>query len=276
MGNRIARAFTVVCLLFLLTPASAERTADELEQARADRAASSRTVRGQLLVRWDPTGRTLKKPQFVVEADGGRTLIVDFDEFTQQSDINPWDLGGQRVEIQADPTGRTEAVAMAEGEAEVLEVRGIRSLEPEVPQEDASPHSSDDAYWAELARDYPVFEPVPTPPEQQVLLAESDDGEWGPVIQWPHIPVTGANLPDGRILTFASNERTSFPAGPEFTYAAVWDPVTNQFNEINHTGHDMFCGHIVVLEDGTSLIATHWAAIPRCPSWVILPRNPVG
>ena len=34
-------------------------------------------------------------------------------------------------------------------------------------------------------------------------------GEWGPLLPWPFIPVTAANLPDGRIVTFASNQRTS-------------------------------------------------------------------
>ena len=63
-------------------------------------------------------------------------------------------------------------------------------------------------------------------------------GTWGAVINWPHVPVSAANLPDGRILTFASNQRTSFPRGPEFTYAAVYNPSTGQITEINHNAHD--------------------------------------
>ncbi|MGZ8899997.1 MAG: putative Ig domain-containing protein, partial [Limisphaerales bacterium] len=75
------------------------------------------------------------------------------------------------------------------------------------------------------------------------------------VIPWtPHIPVSAANLPDGRILTFASNQRTTFPAGPEFTYAATWDPATGQFVEYNHPTHDMFCGALVMLPDGRVLV----------------------
>ncbi len=50
----------------------------------------------------------------------------------------------------------------------------------------------------------PRFRPRPT---------GSIFGEWGPVIPWPFIPVTAANLPDGRIVTFASNQRTNFPVG---------------------------------------------------------------
>ena len=80
----------------------------------------------------------------------------------------------------------------------------------------------------------------------------AEDGQWGPVISWPHIPVSAANLPDGRILTWASNERTTFPANPvlESTYTAIWNPTTNQFEEIFHEGHDMFCAHLAMLEDG--------------------------
>lgn len=80
-------------------------------------------------------------------------------------------------------------------------------------------------------------------------------GLWGSVINWtPHIPVTAATLPDGRLLTFASNQRTTFPVGAEFTYAAVWDPKTGIFTEINNNRHDMFCGGTVLLPDGRLLV----------------------
>ena len=80
-------------------------------------------------------------------------------------------------------------------------------------------------------------------------------GSWGSVINWtPHIPVSAANLPDGRILTFASNQRTSFPVGPEFTYAATWNPATGAFQEFNHGSHDMFCGGITLMPDGRVMV----------------------
>jgi YVTN family beta-propeller protein len=80
-------------------------------------------------------------------------------------------------------------------------------------------------------------------------------GLWGPVISWtPHIPVTAATLPDGRLLTFASNQRTTFPVGAEFTYAAVWNPATGVFTEINNSRHDMFCGGTAFLPDGRLMI----------------------
>src|SRR5215216_2101687 len=105
---------------------------------------------------------------------------------------------------------------------------------------DVDPHVAQDAFDAEVAAllplTEPIFEPAATAPAQRITL-----GEWGSVIAWtPHIPVSAATLPDGRLLTFASNQRTTFPSGVEFTYAATWNPATGQFLEFNHPSHDMF------------------------------------
>ncbi len=78
---------------------------------------------------------------------------------------------------------------------------------------------------------------------------------WSAVIPWtPHVPVSAAMLPDGRLLTYASNQRTSFPDGPQFTYAAVWDPAAGLFTEINNGRHDMFCGGLSLQQDGRLLV----------------------
>ncbi|MEZ5738751.1 MAG: hypothetical protein R3E68_04295 [Burkholderiaceae bacterium] len=76
-------------------------------------------------------------------------------------------------------------------------------------------------------------------------------GQWGPVIQWPHIAISASNLPDGRILTWSSTETDSFPANREFTHAAVFDPVTGTFQGANSNFHDMFCAGVSMLEDGS-------------------------
>ncbi len=114
---------------------------------------------------------------------------------------------------------------------------------------DAVDHAADDAFAAEAAALAPsVTAPALPPPPPAV---NDTMGVWGPVIPWtPHIPVSAAQLPDGRLLTFASNRRTTFPAGVEFTYAATWDPRTGTFVEYNHPTHDMFCAGIVMLPDG--------------------------
>jgi YVTN family beta-propeller protein len=65
--------------------------------------------------------------------------------------------------------------------------------------------------------------------------------------------VTCAQLPDGRLLTFASSQRSSFPVGHS-TYAATWDYRTGEFVEINNPRHDMFCGGVSLLPDGRLLV----------------------
>ena len=79
--------------------------------------------------------------------------------------------------------------------------------------------------------------------------ADSTDGAWGPVIAWPHIAVSMANLPDGRVLTWSGSERTTWPS-TEQTYSATWDPSSGAFLEIFHDGHNMFCAHLSMAEDG--------------------------
>ena len=73
-------------------------------------------------------------------------------------------------------------------------------------------HEQEDALAAEAARlapadTAPVVQSLPpVPPSQYATL-----GTWGEIIPWtPHIPVTCAQLPDGRMLTFASSERTTW------------------------------------------------------------------
>jgi len=122
-----------------------------------------------------------------------------------------------------------------------------------VARADADPHAQADAFAAETAALLPAAAPPvteATAPADRITL-----GDWSAVIPWtPHIPVSAASLPDGRVLTFASNQRTTFPSGPEFTYAATWDPATGVFAEYNHPSHDMFCGGIATLPDGRVLV----------------------
>jgi len=118
---------------------------------------------------------------------------------------------------------------------------------------DLNPHTIADPLAAEAATltsgFFPISNPAPVDPTGQ--------GAWGPVIPWtPHIPVTAATLPDGRLLTFSSNKRTSFPLGPEFTYTAIWDPATGLFSgDINNVRHDMFCGGTAMLPDGRVVVS---------------------
>ena len=124
-------------------------------------------------------------------------------------------------------------------------------------------HAADDELALAAAQlsatETPLLIGAPAGVSVQAALADPADcinnGAWSTVINWtPHIPVSAANLPDGRILTFASNKRTSFPVGPEFTFAATWNPTTGEFQEFNNPSHDMFCGGITVMTDGRVMV----------------------
>ena len=134
----------------------------------------------------------------------------------------------------------------------ILTAAGVTLLSPCLVA-DPLTHGEDDIFALETARLLPPGPPtlaaIPTPTDRIIL------GDWTTPIAWtPHIPVSAATLPDGRVLTFASNQRTTFPGGPEFTYAATWNPATGTFVEYNNSFHDMFCGGLVMLPDGRVLV----------------------
>ncbi len=83
----------------------------------------------------------------------------------------------------------------------------------------------------------------PPSPDPQVT------GQWGPVIAWPQVAVSAANLPDGRILTWSGSERRTWPT-TEQTYSSTWDPETGAFFEVFHDSHNMFCAHLAMMADG--------------------------
>src|SRR5436190_9719169 len=135
----------------------------------------------------------------------------------------------------------------------LIPIVALTMLLPFFSKADPDPHAIADTFAAEAAALLPqsidAIAVVPAPADRDLY------GEWSAVIPWiPHIPVSAAALPDGRILTYASNQRTTFPSGPEFTYAATWNPATGQFVEYNNPSHDMFCGALVMLPDGRVLV----------------------
>ncbi|MGB7183051.1 MAG: RICIN domain-containing protein, partial [Burkholderiaceae bacterium] len=88
-----------------------------------------------------------------------------------------------------------------------------------------------------------------------IVSSPDKGGEWGSLIDWPHIAITAGNMPDGRILTWSSTEIDSFPSNREFTHAAVFDPTTESFLTVNNGFHDMFCAGVTMLENGNVLAA---------------------
>ena len=82
----------------------------------------------------------------------------------------------------------------------------------------------------------------------------STDGEWGPVIPWPHVAVSAASLPDGRILSWSGSERFTWPT-TEQTYSSTWNPLSGEFIEIFHPTHNMFCASVAMTPGGDVFVS---------------------
>ncbi len=111
------------------------------------------------------------------------------------------------------------------------------------------PNHHDDEYWAKLSANDEPFKLSAVDLIKMNMFAADVGGEWGPVITWPHTPVSMANLPDGRIFTWSGSEPEHWPVA-EQTYAAAWDPKTGLFTPYFNDNHNMFCAEMVSLDDG--------------------------
>ncbi|MEO1573385.1 MAG: PA14 domain-containing protein [Pseudomonadota bacterium] len=96
-----------------------------------------------------------------------------------------------------------------------------------------------------------VYAPIPADGQLSSFVpSAADSGVWSPVIPWPHIAITAANLPDGRVLSWSSTEVNAFPSNREYTHASVFDPGNETFINTDSNFHDMFCAGVSMLEDG--------------------------
>ena len=123
---------------------------------------------------------------------------------------------------------------------------------------------------------------------QRVIAGPEDPWEGGAwdatIIDWPHVAVSAANLPDGRVMTWSGSERLTWPT-TEQTYTATWDPATSTFTEIFHPGHNMFCAHQVMLKDGRVFVNggrnqtnSRWTSVfdYRTDSWTMIENMASG
>jgi hypothetical protein len=120
---------------------------------------------------------------------------------------------------------------------------------------DGKNHHLEDAYLAEKARIAETQGKVKVLRKQNLPIVNGINpaiyGEWSQLTIWPFAFASAANLPDGRILAWGGNNPFFFAGSPIiYTYAAIWDPVTNTLTEADHPTHSMFCGIPVMLEDG--------------------------
>ena len=83
-------------------------------------------------------------------------------------------------------------------------------------------------------------------------VAAYTQGQWSSVRSWPLIATHMANLPDGRILAWASYDADRFGGRPQLerTRATIYDPVTDSFTQVDNLNHDMFCAGLGMLADG--------------------------
>jgi len=121
----------------------------------------------------------------------------------------------------------------------------------------------DDAYYAQLAQSYEAFVPDPSigaavGPEEYVT-----QGRWSEVVDWPEIATGAANLPDGRLMTWASTSKITFGGNNNFTYGSIYDPATGEFTAENNNYHNTFCAGISMLPDGRTIAAGGGATITK-------------
>lgn len=95
-------------------------------------------------------------------------------------------------------------------------------------------------------------------------FAFADSGQWGPVIDWPMIPIHMALTPDGNVMTYGTEAGGTYQAGDQAF--DVWIPELGTGSAShsvmpNGTGTDLFCS-IQVIDPIADVILTAGGDIP--------------
>ena len=90
---------------------------------------------------------------------------------------------------------------------------------------------------------------------QALAAVQPNLARWSAVKTLPLVPVSAANLPDGRLLMWSAEEKFSF-GGSGRTYSLTFDPRSEAVSErlVSETGHDMFCPGTTNLADGSGFL----------------------
>ena len=82
-------------------------------------------------------------------------------------------------------------------------------------------------------------------------------GRWSAVVDTPVVPVFQAVLPNGKVLLWDSvgDQGADSYVDHTFTRAAVWDPATDSYRQVNVPGYNIFCAGYAQLADGRVLVA---------------------
>jgi Domain of unknown function (DUF1929)/Calx-beta domain len=97
----------------------------------------------------------------------------------------------------------------------------------------------------------------------------SSSGQWGPVVNWPVVPIHMHLLPTGKVLIWDRHKEPNDPNNPSEPGVhwdgepRLWDPTTQAFSTLPLPGYDLFCGGHAFLADGRLLVSG--GHIPRPP-----------
>ena len=82
-------------------------------------------------------------------------------------------------------------------------------------------------------------------------------GSWGPVLNFPLVPVAAALLPGNKMLTWSAYLVDNFGGNNGRTQTAILDINTGVITarQVSNTGHDMFCPGTSMLPDGRLLVS---------------------
>ncbi len=214
-------------------------------------------VSGTLTLAWQNRSSKYSPPTFFI-SDG---KIPKFSlSFSKLTSVNPWKYLGKTILIKGKltspkPSLKNQTTILPNTVITVLE---IAESEPgnEYYKSPTSEMAEDDIA-AKIADDQ-IRQPLEN--TEQFFLGSKDNnrkhitGEWSELIDWPHIPVGSANLPDGRLLTWTSNLPDTFPVGREYSYAVTWNPKTNELTKVPNISHDMYGGRSAILSNGSILV----------------------
>ncbi|MEM1296191.1 MAG: hypothetical protein AAGH89_12560, partial [Verrucomicrobiota bacterium] len=106
-------------------------------------------------------------------------------------------------------------------------------------------HPGDDQFWQDAAALLPSVQPSPSPSGPS-----STNGQWSSVRNWPHVPVSAAVLPNGKLLTYSGQEVRHWPGTATRTRWTVYDPDGDSFDTATYNSHEMFCAALVMRSDG--------------------------
>jgi PKD repeat protein len=108
--------------------------------------------------------------------------------------------------------------------------------------------------------DREVVTPVPTAPTlhpsstpRKATLPAAQGGQWSAVFAWPIVGAHMSVLPDGRLLTWTSNDMDHTDNTP---YVFLWSPANpSVFTQVPNAATDVFCSSHTFLSDGRLFVA---------------------